>query len=807
MRTAAGLVLALVLGGAYAQEGVRVKGRVVDENNAPVAKAQITVITQARDVVTFSDPTGAFTFLLPRAGDYAVRVASPGYYELRKENLHFDTGVNELSLVLNRLREAVESVNVSAVSSNLEMDKTTPEQRLDSTELLEIPYRDNNSFQNSLRTLPGIVQDLSGNAHINGGAQNQVYYALDGFNIADPLSGAFQTRLSVEAVQSMTVESGSVSAEYGKGTAGVVNVNTKMGDDRFHFSATNFFPGFQWYGGPVLSSWNPRFNVSGPIRQGKIWFSDSITGQYTKDIVRGLPSGQDRSSSWRYGNLLRTQVNLSPSNILFAGLLVNQSAALRSGLSALDPPQTTTDQRAHQVFFDIKDQIYFGHGSLFEYGYASNRTYGRQIPQGHDYYIFTPYGRSGNYFVDGTQRAARDQFLANYFLPSFTAAGNHQIKAGVDLDRLGYWQDMRRTGFINYALNNLPVRAVTFSGNGEVSQANFESSAYIEDSWRVRPHVLLEIGLRADWDQILHNWNTGPRFGFAWAPFGLEHTKISGGYGLLYDATNLALFARTSDQIPVSTFYGLAGAPPFYSVSNFMIGARHLDSPHSQNFNLGVEQQFPNGYFVTVRGTARRETDGLSYFDTTAGLLPDMIYSLLDRRRDSYEALEFTVRHNMHKQYEWLASYTRSRAVSNAVLDLSTDQPLIVPDNYGRLPWDAPNRFLSWGFLPTGLKNWSLMYMFEWHSGFPYAIRNEQGQVIGNVSAARFPEFLELDVHVERQFGFRGQRWAWRMGVNNITGRLNPNFVNNDINSPQYGQFFGGQRQTVGFRIRWLGKE
>lgn len=804
MRTVAGLVLALSIWVACAQEYARIRGHVLDENSAPVANAEITVRYESRDLITLSDPTGAFTLLVPKAGDYAIRVTSPGYFELSDRKIYFNTGANELTLVLNRVRESSESLKVSAVSPNLEMDKSAPEQRLESTEFLEIPFRDN-TFQNSMRILPGVTQDNGGGTHVNGGAQSQAYYSLDSFNISDPLTGTFESRLSVEAVQSMTVTSGAVSAEYGKGTAGVVALNTKMGDDRFRYSATNFFPGFEYRKRPILGSWTPRFNLSGPLEKGKIWFSDSLTAQYAKDVVRDLPPGQDQSSSWRYSNLFRSQVNLTPSNILYAGFLVNQSAAVRDGLGALDPPSTTTDQRAHQLFFDVKDQLYFGHGSLLEYGYASNRTYGREIPQGHDFYVFTPYGRSGNYFVDGTRRASRDQFLANYFLPSFTWAGGHQIKAGIDMDRLDYWQDIRRTGFVNYGVDNVLVREVTFAGNGRVSQSNFETAAYLEDSWRLRPHLLLELGLRSDWDQILHNWNTGPRAGFAWAPFGLQHTKISGGYGLLYDATNLGLFARTSDQVPISTLYGLPGGAPFSSISSFLIGQRHLESPRSQNFNLGVEQQFPNGFFTSVRAISRRGSHGLSYFDTT-GLASDVVYSLLDHRRDAYDALEFTVRHNMHKQYEWLASYTRSRVVSNAVLDLSADQPLIVLNNYGRLPWDAPNRFLSWGFLPAGLKNWSLMYLFEWHSGFPYSVRDERGDVIGNVNASRFPDFVELNLDVERQFEYRGQRWAWRMGVNNILGRLNPNFVNNDVNSPQYGQFFGGQRQSVGFRIRWLGK-
>src|SRR5258708_5993099 len=454
MRAAAGLVVAVVTCMASAQEAVRLKGHVFDENNTSVATAEVTVRYECRDLIAFSDLTGSFSFLLPGPGDYPVRVSCPGYFELRGRSVHLDAGANDVSLILNRIREASESVNVSAVSQSLEMDKTAPEHRLDSTELLQIPYRDNSTFQNSLRTLPGIVQSTGGGIHINGGAESQAYYALDGFNIADPLTGAFRSRLSVEAVQSMTVESGSVPAEYGKGSSGVVTVNTKMGDDRFRYSATNFVPGIEYRKQLILGSWNPRFNFSGPLQKGRIWFSDSVIGQYSKDVVRDLPRGQDQNSAWRYGNMFRVQANLSPSNILYAGFLVNQSAAVRQGLGALDPAPTTIDTRGHQLFFDVKDQMYFGHGSLLEYGYASNRTYGREIPQGHDFYLFTPFGRSGNYFVDGRQRASRDQFLASAFLPSFTRAGSHQIKVGVDLDRLGYWQDMRRTGFINFNVDN-----------------------------------------------------------------------------------------------------------------------------------------------------------------------------------------------------------------------------------------------------------------------------------------------------------------------------------------------------------------
>src|SRR5437868_5146151 len=118
MRIAAELILALSIFSAYGQEQqyARLHGHVLDENNAPIARAEISVRYESRNLVTFSDPTGAFTLLVPEPGDYTIKVSSPGYFELLDRRVHFNIGANEVSLILNRIREARESLNVSAVS-------------------------------------------------------------------------------------------------------------------------------------------------------------------------------------------------------------------------------------------------------------------------------------------------------------------------------------------------------------------------------------------------------------------------------------------------------------------------------------------------------------------------------------------------------------------------------------------------------------------------------------------------------------------------------------------------------------------
>src|SRR5437764_6786104 len=138
----------------FAQD-VTIRGHVVDETNAPLPGAEITLL----DRRVYADPTGAFSIDVPAPGEYSLRVALPGYFDLRDRKVQLAAGVNEISLVLNRLRDRLESLDVSGVSSVVEMDKTAPEQRLTSTELLEIPYKTNNDIRSYMRALHGVRQD------------------------------------------------------------------------------------------------------------------------------------------------------------------------------------------------------------------------------------------------------------------------------------------------------------------------------------------------------------------------------------------------------------------------------------------------------------------------------------------------------------------------------------------------------------------------------------------------------------------------------------------------------------------------
>jgi outer membrane receptor for ferrienterochelin and colicin len=813
-----------------ARAEVLVSGKVVDENNAAVGGARIAFrpagsATAVESGQTVTSPTGKFELRLPNAGEYLVNVQHDGYFQLRDRRVEVSGQTPEVSrevvLVVNHVREVFQALDVDDSPPPIDADRTSFEQRLSGPEIMNVPVASTATLRNSLKIMPSVLQDPQGELHFNGGAENQVLYTLNGFNISDPLTGRFETRLSLEAVRSLEFSTGRFSPEFGKGSAGALAIQTKTGTDQWRYSGTNFIPGIDSKKGLHLGSWSPRANLSGPIAKGRIWFSDSIDTEYQQLVIDDLPKGQDRASSVRGSNLVHTQINLTPSNIIFTDFLVNLGSEANVGLGVLSPESSTVNRRSRNVFYSIKDQIYLARGVLWEFGFAENWVYQRRIPQGHEYQIMTPFGRAGNSFLDATQNSRRDQFLSNLFLPSFQLMGSHQVKVGIDLDRLRYSQDFKRTGYELFGVNGSRLSLTTFAGSGKLATTNYETSSYVVDGWRVRPNLLLEFGVRQDWDQLIHRAAFSPRASFSYSPFESHRTKIAGGYAVVYDASRMDFFARSRDQYSLTTHFetdGEVARGPAATV--FRDDLRGLRRPRSQNWTIGVDQHLAGTLYVSVNLLRRRGDHAFTYVNQlTSGVAPpaiaaqyhttefDGIFTLTNSRKDSYDSAEVALRQNFGGQYEWMASYTRSHARSNAVMDQSIDQVLRTAENFGPLPWDSPHRLLSWGLLPAHFKNWSIAYLFETRSGFPFSVQWDNGQVVGPVNSHRLPLYFNLNLHAERRLSFRSNLLAIRGGFNNITSHANYSVANGVVGSPQFLDYYGSQGRQFVVRLRWLGRE
>ena len=242
-----------------------------------------------------------------------------------------------------------------------------------------------------------------------------------------------------------------------------------------------------------------------------------------------------------------------------------------------------------------------------------------------------------------------------------------------------------------------------------------------------------------------------------------------------------------------------------------------LKLPRASNWSLSVDREFSSHITARVAYLRRRGSDGLNFVNTLApdappSLLPlsngsaPGVYQLSSLRRDNFDSVQFTVRQTLAAQYEWMASYTRSRAQSNAILDPNAPAPLQVLPSLIPMPWDTPNRFLGWAYVPLPLKNWAVAVLADGRSGFPFSVQQQTGIVTGPVNSYRYPFNFDLNLAIERMLTLRGYRFALRGGVNNLTNQNNPTAVNNVTGAPQFLQFFGYEGRHFVVRIRFFGR-
>ena len=283
------LALALVIGGpsaaaaqqpANASTLVDMQVVIVDENGAAVPSARITLTPPAATPLHGeTDYAGRkdFSSLVP--GNYSLQVEKEGFFAVTQRGIQ----VGELAsaeVTLNHVREFSEQVNVVYSPPAIDPAKTQSSETLDSQAIINLPFPVERDIRYALPLLPGVLQDPTGQLHVSGASTRQVYDQIDGFNVSDPATGEFLTRVSVDALRSVDVASSRYSTEYGKASGGVISLRTGTGDDHWRLTGTDPVPGIQDRRGLSFSNWTPRALVSGPIRTGKAWFMDALEGEY-----------------------------------------------------------------------------------------------------------------------------------------------------------------------------------------------------------------------------------------------------------------------------------------------------------------------------------------------------------------------------------------------------------------------------------------------------------------------------------------------------------------------------------------------
>ena len=791
--------------------GIKFSVTVQDENGVAVSAAHVSIENSSGERLREceTDFAGRCEFM-GLAGDLInLRVGKEGFFEFSEKDIA-PRKVEAVEVTLNHQREIVEQVKVTYSPPAIDLKQTAQTARLRNREIIELPYTVSRDIRYALPMLPEVVQDGTGQVHVAGADTRQTYDRLDGFNINAPVSGLLTLRLSVDAVRSVKVETSRMPAEIGKGSGGAISFTTGMGDDRFRFTTTDFVPSLQDRKGIHINTWTPRFTFSGPLKKGKAWFTLTPEGEYDQQIVEELPAGSDRSTAVRYGNLAKVQVNLRDNNILTGSYILNRYRAYNAGLSAFSPLETTTNLRQSADFFSLKDQITLANGGILEFGAAQSRFGSAFHPKGSATYIINPDKTSGNYFETGDGHSTRFEGIVNWFLPAVHRHGRHDFKLGADFERLTYEQSYLRNPFQILREDGTLSRLVSFSPISPYGRNNFAASTYVQDHWSASERWVIEPGLRMDWDQIVKDPLFSPRLATSFLASRKHLTKLTAGVGIYYDTSNLNLLTRPLGGARQDLIYDSTGQnleqPP--AETSFQANEHNLKGPRFLNWSLGLEQKLPREVYFSAGFLEKRGNHGWAYSLPGASQTGTLggAYQLLSGRQDHYDSLEVSARKAFANGHFVFASYTRSKASSNQVIDFSLENPVFGPQAGGPFPWDSPNRLISWGWLPL-LHRFDAAYWVEWRDGYAFSAVNENQQRVGPPDSLRFPTYFSLNISVERRITLFGFQWAVRLGLDNATNHGNPSVVNNNVDSPDFLALAGFRGRAVIGRLRLLGEK
>ena len=805
-------------------------GLVLDENGVPVPSAEVRLEDSAgHSYRTESDLAGRFAFRNLPSAEYKAEVRKEGFFLLTGQPVTLHDGSNELSFLVNHEQEVREKVQVTAPSNSIDTQDSTARSTLTARDIRDIPVPNTHVLAQSLVALPEIVQDNRDSLHVAGARSGDTQYVMDGFEIGDPVSGALTSRFNVDATRRVEVQEGNISAAYPHSGASVLSLDTPEGDDRWRLGTTNPTPGINIQEGVHLGNWYPRFTFSGPIERGRFWFSDAVSVQHTFGVVRQLPANANTFEEWAGDNLLRLEYNFSPKHMLHATLLYNRANDTNLGLDALDPESTTVTADQRRGLVSLKDQLWL-HETLVELGVAADDGVLDYTPQGSAPLLLLINGSSGNYFQHLRLRGRRLQALANVMAASRHWHGTHQLSSGANLAGLAFHQFAERTEIDALQATNSNdgtactsptpgclVRRSTFAGTATPRLSNTQAGAYAEDTWSINRHFVFQAGIRTDWDRFTKSAMAEPRVSANVLPFGDDRAKFSLGWGLYNAPLNLELIGQVLDQQQVDTFYNAAGnvVPPSPVLSRFVLPGGGLEQPRFAIASAGWQEKFPHNTLVSLNLLARNGTHGFAFVDQQPAQSGG-IFLLEDHREDRYRSATLSVRRRFSETTEIYGAYTRSWAHSNEVLNPSLGSIFYAAQQGGPLAWDAPNRVLVWGWMPTHVWSTELAGFFEYRTGYPFSVVNLAQQLVGLANSLRFPAYASLNLGLERKFAFRGYLWAARVEAVNIIGRHNPDSVVNNIDAPACSSlvrsgcflaFAGGQGRATTLRVRFVGRK
>ncbi|HEU0122474.1 MAG TPA: TonB-dependent receptor [Bryobacteraceae bacterium] len=241
------------MGLAQTGGGATLVGTVRDASGALVAGAKITVTNIATAFVTENTTSAEGTYYVPylAPGEYRMKVAAAGFKEFVRDGLTLRSAEVPRIDITMEVGAVTDSVTVSGEASLLNTENVVSSYVLSSKTLVETPGVMKRTVY-LLQYMPGVV-GVVGQAgfHIQGQAQNDIGFSMDGIAAKSPYTGTVNQvdgviQGSTDAMEEVKVLTTGTSAEYGHSAGGSMKMVYKSGTNQLHASFEDRYLDGRW---------------------------------------------------------------------------------------------------------------------------------------------------------------------------------------------------------------------------------------------------------------------------------------------------------------------------------------------------------------------------------------------------------------------------------------------------------------------------------------------------------------------------------------------------------------------------------
>ncbi|MCX6150552.1 MAG: TonB-dependent receptor [Ignavibacteriales bacterium] len=772
----------------------KVIGIITDEaTGEPLVGANI--ILEGTNLGASTDLNGNYVVLNVPPGSYNIKVSSIGYGSVVTQNVKIvvDQTTN-LSVSLKSTALEVAEVIVTAKTPLIQKDITSTVSVMTRDEIESLPVA---SFTELLSMQAGVVGSGS-NLHIRGGRSNEVAYMVDGMYVQDPLLGGLATQINNDAIQEMSLLSGTFNAEYGNALSGVVNIVTREGSDKFfgkieirssEFGVKEYSKLHELringsFGGPLFSK-DIKFFISGEQnKQGSY-----LPFGYNKDITMVgklsftfIPSVKITLSN--RGSVGRSQEYSHDYKYIPERWSKNETDSYQGML-------TLTHTIASNFFYDLRVS-YFNQGYYRGFDHDTSNY----IPETDFEYIET--------FEDG--RPHRD-FYSKANSSSITDSRTVTIDSKLDLTwqlgsineiKAGLQYKKHRLSLYNIDGVRRPLRLQYI--DNYFTDKPFEAAGYIQDKIELS-YLIINLGLRYDYMnsnvsfrqnpldpnsllKVKSRSQISPRIGIA-HPIS-DRTKLHFSYGYFFQNPNYnRLFENKEYKI---------------SVREPIFGTPNLDAERTVSYEVGISHQFSERIAMSLVAHYRDITGLIGttylfpyvegrYIGYTLYVNEDYANSKgfelnLDIRPDKYFSGGLTYTYSVAKgsassETEQYPGTSESTLLYYLDFDkthvVNASATFTIPAEEGPIVFGKPI-----------FEDMDLSVIFRAGSGYPYT---PSGRDVGFVvrNSLRMPATYSIDLEIGKEIILPGNlKLRVFAEILNLTNHQNVLYVYTDTGDPEY---------------------